>query len=205
MTLIATDRPCTVEPSSRTAPTAGGVESRIDVRTCTRVSNTGPGAASIAVHPRGDRVAVVVDAEAEHGLERVVLARGRLGGRRHDLGSVRFAPFDAIRAVSIAWRPPCWPSQTVGGEGTLSVAGTLAWELGDQTGPGTTVIAPGGTATVNQFAALREDRSLVNRGTLNLAGTLFVAQGASVLNAAQMTMAGGAKLDSVASGSASTA
>ena len=36
----------------------------------------------------------------------------------------------------------------VGGEGTLRVAGTLAWEEGEQIGPGTTVIAPGGTATV---------------------------------------------------------
>ena len=93
---------------------------------------------------------------------------------------------------------------TVGGEGTLSVAGTLAWEEGQQTGPGTTVIAPGGTATIggaNKYAALREDRALVNRGTLSLAGgTLFVAQGASVLNAAQMTVAGGSAIDGVGSG-----
>ena len=92
----------------------------------------------------------------------------------------------------------------VGGEGTLSVAGTLAWEEGSQTGPGTTVIAPGGAANVggpNRSTALREDRAVVNRGALNLAGgTLFVAQGASVLNAAVMTVAGGSLIDGVGSG-----
>jgi hypothetical protein len=92
----------------------------------------------------------------------------------------------------------------VGGEGTLHVAGTLAWEEGSQTDPGTTVIAPGGTATVagaNRAAALREDRALVNRGTLSLAGgTLFVAQGASVLNSALMTVAGGSMIDGPGAG-----
>src|SRR6201999_3120334 len=55
----------------------------------------------------------------------------------------------------------------IGGAGTLSVARTLDWQGGEQTGGGATLIAAGGSAVVKGgvYAALREDRSLVNRGS----------------------------------------
>ena len=85
----------------------------------------------------------------------------------------------------------------VGGFGRLRVAGTLKWDSGEQVGPGSTELQPGATATVpaDGFAYLREDRSVINRGTIDVAGTLYLYQGATLLNESALNLAGAGRID----------
>ena len=70
------------------------------------------------------------------------------------------------------------------------VTGTFAWTDGDQAGPGSDGARARRRATVagTTLAALREDRELVNRGTIDLDdGRSSWTEGASILNARALT------------------
>jgi hypothetical protein len=89
----------------------------------------------------------------------------------------------------------------VGGE--LDILGTSVWTGGSRAGAGTTVVEPGATLTVgvattgsNPFIELAADHSLVNRGLLDvLQAEWDVRDGASILNAGTMRLAGGSRVD----------
>jgi hypothetical protein len=62
--------------------------------------------------------------------------------------------------------------------GDMSLTGILHWSGGDQSGPGTTTIAPGGQVLVENscsHAVLRDGRRLVNQGTMRLTRHSVVA------------------------------
>ncbi len=99
---------------------------------------------------------------------------------------------------------------TISGAGTLRVLGTLAWlDGGQMSGAGTTVIEPGGAATLSSpdpadpaFGSLEDSRSLVNAGTLTVTdANLEVFDGASILNRGTMVLTGETQLDGSSFGS----
>jgi hypothetical protein len=87
---------------------------------------------------------------------------------------------------------------TIGGGGTIAIAGTLSWPDGDQADGGTTIVKAGGTATIGSASgsvSLGEDRSFVNEGhTVVSDATLDLNPGASIQNAGTFDLEGAALL-----------
>jgi phage baseplate assembly protein gpV len=94
----------------------------------------------------------------------------------------------------------------VQGTGTLSISGRLDWTGGEMQGVGLSEIAAGATMNVTGNASkMLRARTLTNRGTLNMAGTIFsVADGATLNNAATGILDLKADGSMQASGAAST-
>lgn len=87
---------------------------------------------------------------------------------------------------------------TLSGAGRLRVGGALEVRtFGEQAGPGTTQIVPGGTLTVpaGANATLTGDRALVNQGAATVAGRVSVGQGSAIVNEGTLTLSGTGKLD----------
>jgi RHS repeat-associated protein len=80
----------------------------------------------------------------------------------------------------------------IDGEGTLAISGTLAWtNESTMSGAGTTVIAPGGTASITTGggAARVVERGFVNEGSLLVnAGLLRLSEGAVLDNKGELTV-----------------
>jgi hypothetical protein len=89
--------------------------------------------------------------------------------------TLRIAPGDTLTMSS----------GTLAGAGTLSVGGTFAWSGGSQLDSGTTIIEPGGNATVTRSVAIGLGRVFVNRGSLVWDGGNLspIIGGASLVNA----------------------
>ena len=92
---------------------------------------------------------------------------------------------------------------SLSGAGDVRVSGALAWTGGRQEGTGTTVVEPGGTVTVapaagddEAYASMLGSRSLVNRGAMTLDdASLFLRDGASVLNRGTLELRGATALE----------
>ena len=73
---------------------------------------------------------------------------------------------------------------TLSGAGTLKISGSLSWESGTMSGPGTTVLTSGATGSKEESSEVfLEQRALINEGTFTLAkGLIRMREGAELKN-----------------------